>query len=267
MDRRNFPTADEHLKLFVDNLSTKKPFSFIRFSDGEIEILKNRYLEIDNGKTVFRGRSFRNDFPKFDSKRFDPLIHQNIRKDLLAAATFNQEEFFKGIPTAHNNAVIDREFMLRLNGGYTHQMTFSDLFLNSNYQNYRDYVVPLFGEFENIYVISNYRSKLTGVLTQAKHISIPDNFFESYDDVLEEVMSKLQNIESGSIIISSASSLSNVVAHRIALEKSDITFIDVGTSLNDILGLQSNTREYHQQNASLFKKIKYKLTKRSKLSW
>lgn len=128
------PNAIEHLDNFIKLLKENRPFSFVRFSDGEIEILRNRYLEIGRGKTVFRGREFKN---TFDAKKFDPRIHQNIRKDLLSSALFREKNFYKGIPTA----LKDREFLLRLNGGFDTNMTFSDLFLNSNYRKYRDEVV------------------------------------------------------------------------------------------------------------------------------
>jgi hypothetical protein len=267
MDKKMIPNAKTHLQGFVDLLKLQIPFSFVRFSDGEIEVLRNRYLEIDNGKTVFRGRSFKNSFPQFDSKRFDPRIHQNIRKDLLASAMFRKDNFFKGIPTSHNNAIIDREFMLRLNGGYTSEVTFADLLLNSNYQSYRNHVIPLLGEYENIYVIANYRSKLMGVLASATHISIPDNFFEKYDEVLEDVMLQLTSIEPRAIVISSASSLSNVVAFRIAQQRADITFLDVGTSLNDLLSLDSGTRAYHATTKGWVKRFFYQSTKGYEIKW
>ncbi len=46
------PNSHEHLDNFKSFLETKTPFSFVRFSDGEIEILRN----IKNEHVV---RSFR----------------------------------------------------------------------------------------------------------------------------------------------------------------------------------------------------------------
>lgn len=261
------PNAIEHLDNFINLLKSKKPCSFVRFSDGEIEILRNRYLEINGGKTVFRGREFKNSFPDFDSKKFDPRIHQNIRKDLLSSALFRDKNFFKGIPTSHNDALKDREFLLRLNGGYHTNMTFSDLFLNSNYEKYRKELVPLFENYENLYVIANYRAKPIGILTNAKHIHIPDNFFATYDDVVEDVFEQIKNVENGSLILSSASSLSNVLGHRLYLINPNITFLDIGTSINDLLSLSHNTRAYHKQEKSIFQKMFYKKSKGYEIKW
>lgn len=261
------PDAVIHLENFISLLKSKTHFSFVRFSDGEIEILRNRYLEIGGGKTVFRGREFKNSFPDFDAKRFDPRIHQNIRKDLLSSALFREKNFYKGIPTSHNDAIKDREFLLRLNGGFDTNMTFSDLFLNSNYRKYRDEVVPLFESYENIYVIANYRAKPIGILEKATHINIPDNFFATYDRVVDDVYTQTKDIPNGSLILSSASSLSNILGHRMYVQNPNITFLDIGTSINDLLSLNHNTRAYHSEEKSFFQRIFYRTKKGYEIKW
>lgn len=261
------PSASEELGKTIELLNLKQPFSFVRFSDGETEILRNRYLEIGGGRTVFRGRQFENKFPKFDSKKFDPLIHQHIRKDLLSSAMFRDLNFLKGIPTSHNGALKDREFLLRLNGGFEHNLTFSDLFLNSNYSRYRKEVVPLFGEFENIYVIANYRAKPINFLSKARHISLPDNFFATYESVLNDVLEQLEAVEKGALVLSSGSSLTNIVGHQLFLKRKDITFIDIGTSINDLLSLDSVTRAYHNINNGWFKGLSYTFSKGYRIKW
>lgn len=261
------PSGDKHLDLFINKLKNKIPFSFVRFSDGETEIIRNRYLEINSGKTVFRGKEFKNNFPVFDSKKFDPFLHQNIRKDLLDSALFKEMSFFKGIPTSHNKAFKDKDLMLRLNGGYDDNITFSDLFLNSNYDRYRKELVPIFKNYDYIYVIANYRAIPTDDLSKSKHIHVPDNFFSSYDKTLEKVMDELKSVESGAIILSSASSLSNIIAHKLYLERQDITFLDIGTSINDLLSMDNMIRSYHKQKKGFFRNIFYKKTKRNKIRW
>lgn len=267
MPKFNKPDPISDLNKFIKYLENKTPFSFVRFSDGEIEILRNRYLEINDGKTIFRGRHFENKFPVFDSKKFDPSLHQNIRRDLLSSSLFRSEFFFKGIPTTHNEALKDREFLLRLNGGFESNMTFSDLFLNSNYLKYRAELVPLFSNYENVYVIANYRSKLTGVISNANHIAIPDNFFENYDEVIKDVYRKINNISDDSLVLSSASSLSNILGHMLYQKNPNITFLDVGTSINDLLSLDNSTRAYHQQKKSIFHEFMYKKSKGYEIKW
>ena len=105
------PTGDGDLDRFERRVRERSPFTFVRFSDGEIEILRNRKLLIAGGVTEFRGKRFSNQFPEFDQKRFDPRRGQDVRGDLLASATFWESGYFKGVPTRHNKALGDREFM------------------------------------------------------------------------------------------------------------------------------------------------------------
>ena len=89
------PNRKEHFNYFINLLNSTKPFTFIRFSDGESEVLRNRRLTISNKKTLFRGKVYSNNYPVMDTKKFDPLIDQEFRKDLLDSSIFKSECFFK----------------------------------------------------------------------------------------------------------------------------------------------------------------------------
>lgn len=241
------PTGVGDLDRFEQLVIKQTPFTFIRFSDGEIEILRNRKLLIANGITEFRGQKFSNQFPEFDQKRFDPRLGKDVRRDLLSSAMFSDWSYYKGVPTRHNNALDDREFMLRLNGGFTPQMTFSDLFVNSNFLRARSHFFPLLASsFKEILVVGNWRCELSGYLKKGRLIKIPDDFFSSYQITLDSVLARLLEAPRYALILSSASSLSNVLGHRLRLSRADLTFLDIGTVLNDLLGLSMSTRTYHK---------------------
>ncbi len=243
----SLPSGKADLNRFEYLLRARIPFTFVRFSDGEIELLRNRKLSIDGGITEFRGKRFSNQFPDFDKKYFDPYFDQDIRRDLIASAVFRGNTYFKGIPTRHNNAILDREFLLRLNGGFTSQMTFSDLFLNSNFIRARSSFFPFLSEcFESIVVIGNWRCELHGYLAKGRLIKIPDNFFSTYQKTLQTVMQELLDAPQFTLILSSASSLSNIIGHKLYIERPDLTFLDIGTALHDFMGLQLGTRAYHK---------------------
>lgn len=267
------PTGDRDLKRFEEFVKAQKPFTFIRFSDGEIEILRNRKLIIAGGITEFRGKISSNQFPEFDQKRFEPNKSQDFRRDLLASATFCDTAYFKGIPTKHNNALHDREFMLRLNGGFSSQMTFSDLFLNSNFLLARSRFFPfLISSFGHLIVIGNWRCTLKGYLQEGRLVEIPDDFFSCYKQTLDFVLAALQDAPEAALILSSASSLSNIVGHRLRVSRPDLTFLDIGTLLNDLLGLPLSTRDYHKlMNPKSVREristLRYKMSKEYKLMW
>ena len=267
------PAAKEHIDTFIDLAQNHVPFTFVRFSDGEIEILRNRRLIIENGLTTYKGAVFRNSFPEWDTKTYLPERDQDLRRDLMMSATYRASNFFKGIPTAHNRAVEDREFMLRLNGGCTPYMTYADLLLNENYNLSRNQLFPvLFRSFETIGVVANFRSKMVGDLNNAIHIPISDNFFVSYSETLSTTLRQALALPSGTLLLCSASSLTNILGYRIAQERPDMTVVDVGTAINDLLCLPVSTRAYHRLASGLsFKNLVlgaiYRLRREYRLKW
>jgi len=266
------PNPHQDLIKFQMLLQKKIPFIFIRFSDGETEILRNRPLIIDKNQILFRGRKLKNIYPKHDFKNFHPTDSQIVRADLLKSAMHCGFNFFKGIPTRHNNAILDREFMLRLNGGLDKCITFSDLFMNSNYEFFRNNIIEEFKQFKYITIIANHRARFGNFLKHANHIKIPDNFFSCYEKSILDINNQIDRLPFGSLILSSASSLSNIIGYQLHKKcPKKFTFIDIGSSMNDFIGLHSNVRTYHLLNNKglrtfILKNI-YKLSKNYKIQW
>jgi hypothetical protein len=249
------------------------PLTFIRFSDGEMDIIRNHKAIIDRNLTHARGYQFESSFPEYDYKTFIPEHNTDVRTDILKSAMFRSKNYYIGIPTSHNKAILDRELMLRLRGGYDSCVTFSDLFVNSNFLYARHHFFPsIVSKFEKLYILCNYRSVLNGVLAHGKVIKIGDNFFSNYRSVLSEVMEKILRLESQSLLLCSASSLTNIIAYKTQFIRPDLTIIDIGTALNDYLGLGANTRTYHCQlnNSTLkdvYKNIRYRMSSSYRLKW
>jgi hypothetical protein len=238
------PDPQKHFNYFRDLLKRKEPFYYVRFSDGETEIIRNNYLYISNKKIIYKDKISSSSFPIQDSKEFIPQRDSQLRKDLLGSATYRVHNFFKGIPTAHNKNYEDQELMIRLNGGMTRFITFADLFLNSNYIRFRKEIICLLQDFKKIIIVCNHRANFLGIFEKALKVKVVDNFFQSYEKTKDELFNNLIDVPLGSLILSSASSMSNIIGHKIHLHRKDLTFLDIGTSLNDLLGLDYLSRSY-----------------------
>ena len=253
-------------------LEKKSPFVFVRFSDGETEIIKNYHLEISEHKVIWSGGIVNHGYPAFDRKTFNPITDQEFRADLLKSAVENGKNYFKGIPATHNRALRDRNLMIRLNGGLSTSLTFADLFLNGNFQAFRHQIVPLFDTFHNVAVIGNYRMQPHIYRKSWRHIKIPDDFFVTYPQVKKTVWQAIQELPQSTLVLSSASSLSNIMGYFIFSNRPDITFIDIGTSLHDLMGIQTGIRGYHIELekwtlSNCLRKLWYKRAKEYFLKW
>ena len=213
------PNPKDHFNSFMNLLNLRQPFTIIRFSDGEVEVLRNRKLLISNKKTFFRGKVYPNNYPEMDTKIFDPLIDQKFRSDLLDSSIFRSDFFYKGIRSFSINdteSIIDREFLLRLNGGFDSYITFSDLLINENYLQFRSKMFPIvLNKFKTIVVVSNWRSVIKFQCHQ--HIKVCDNFIKNYQNEVTSILNALINTPLHAIVLCSASSLTNILGHKLYL--------------------------------------------------
>lgn len=239
------PDPDRDFQTFQSNLERQIPFTFVRFSDGEMEIIRNERLEISETTVRWRKGEVSHKYPTFDAKLFEPGLHQKLRGDLIVAAKYRAAGYYKGVVTRHNDAVADRDLMISLNGTSLDGLTFTDLFLNSNYRSFLKVIAPLFQQFYPVYIIGNYRMQPSLMNTHWHLIAVPDNFFLSYDETLDRVWKAVRDLPPGALVLSAASSLTNIVGHRLHQRRPDITFLDIGTSLHSHMGLQGSIREYH----------------------
>ncbi len=226
-------------------LQGRIPFTFIRFSDGEMEIIRNQPLKIGKGVISWRKGEFTNRYPVYDEKEFNPTKDVALRDELIQAAKYRHSHFLKGIPASHNGALSDRNLMIELNGNSIANLTFSDLFLNQNFLKFRNQIVPIFMGFDNVFVLGNFRMKPVLLNRKWRLIPIPDNAFPKFDQVIKDTMDELSIVPRNSLVLASASSLSNIIGKRLYEIRKDITFFDVGTSMHDLMGLDLGIREYH----------------------
>lgn len=253
-------------------LHSKSPFTFVRFSDGEIEILRNRALFIGNGKIVWHKGIVDFKYPEFDSKDFNPDRDKQIRKDLIKSAIYQSKNYIKGIPASHNSAILDRNLMIEYNNNLTTNLTFADLFINKNFLKFRREIVPIFTEFNYVYVVGNFRARPELFNSSWKIVPVQDNFFSDYKNIINKTMSILRFLPLGSLVLGSASSLTNVLGQKLNAEREDITFVDIGTSMHDLFELTSGIREYHQLLSpntlfGIYHKIRLTSRKNYRLKW
>lgn len=235
------------LEIFNSFLASGTPFTFVRFSDGETEILDNHFLELGkSGVTWSKGTSgYR--YPDYDLKKFEPDEQQGLRSLLIESAKYKSENYYKGVPSRHNNATSAKEKLVHFNGGSEKNLTFADIFVNSNYSVFLKTTVKTLQSLENVFVVGNFRMRVNLVSERWSLVSIPDNAFSAYEEVVSETLGRLSELPIGSIVLSSASSLSNILGWKLQATRPDVTFIDIGTALHPQMGMGDSVREYHSQ--------------------
>ena len=151
-----------------------------------------------------------------------------------------------------------------MNSFTDHNLTFSDLFVNSNFEMFEQELVPLLCKLKP-YLVANYRADPA---FECVHVPIPDDFFCDFDRVFDDTFLRLKSIPMNSLVISSASSLSNILGFQLNKVRPDITFIDIGTSLNKYLSLSTKSRLYYDYfNQSFARRLVLRLKPGFRLIW
>ena len=248
------------------------PFRFLRFSDGELEILRNARLEITRTHIRIGDQVSPHSLPPYDIKDFVPERDSKIRADLVLSAEHRACRYFKGVPASHNSAEADRDLMVKLNGGLDAYLTFADLLINSNYRVFLRDFVPALRERCDVYVLGNFRMNPQLVEPTWRLLPVPDNFFRDYDAVKANLKSDILSLAPDAVLLSSASTLSNIAGYIVDIERPDLTFIDIGTSLHGMMGLDSSTRDYHTEAepwtvGTAFRKMRYRRSRHFRMKW
>ena len=263
---RDPKTQLEFLGHFLNN---DIPFQYVRFSDGEVEILCERLLQITESVVEFRGTKVKSVYQAHDAKKFFPDEDVWLKAKLKEAATYITPTYIKGIPTKHNSD-FEKGLLIGFNGGVEYNLSFSDLFMNNNYSTFTEKIKPVLLEKTNL-VVANHQAKI-GSFSSASLFPIPNNAFQKAKELTELFEEQLAQVQSNGIIVSSASSLSNIFGALTAEKRPDVTFIDVGTAINGMLGLPYGVRRYQRSYDCKkpwlsLKVLKYRLSSGYKLKW
>jgi len=219
---------------FLNKIKNRENFAFARFSDGEYFIMKNQKVVLAPGFFITGDRVGHNIYTQEEQKEFIPSKHQFFREKLIESYKFNHENYYKGICTRNDVGEDGFQWQLDLLDNTSQSdLTFANLFINSNYSRYIEEVVPLFKDREIIYIVNELADLSDLPFEVKKDFRIGSNCMINNYGVIEEVKNYIKdnNIENH-IVLCSAASLSNFIIHECFKDNPNNTFLDTGSSLN-----------------------------------
>ena len=218
-------TFEGHLELFREKLSNGENFAFTRFSDGELFILQNKRLELNENHYIIGNNLGMGRYNEEEQKKFHPETHSENRQMLIDSLQHQQENYFKGISCRCCVSQSDFDFQMEMAGGDSEYMTWSNLFVNGNYEKYLERIVPLFKTKKVIIVVN-------------KSADISQLGFDIVKDFRVGIRDHL--------VLVSAASLSNLIIHQLFREFPNNTYLDMGSTLNPIMKMEGwkGSREY-----------------------
>ena len=214
-------TFKEDLFIILDLLKSKKPFSFSKYADGEYAILINQRIT------------------NCDNWTFIPEEHQIYQKELLDSFRFNEEGYYVGISCPCCVPMMHVNWMRKNVGVDENHLTWANIFVNGNYENFKKYFIP---EFKNhkVILVANENAKINTLpFNIEEHIKVTGTAWIDNFNLVEELSNRN---DSNKLYLFCAGPLGNMLAAKMWKHNKNNIYLDIGSTLNP--WLVGNNRGY-----------------------
>ena len=233
----------QDLELFNEKLKSMENFAFVRFSDGEADILKNIKLEI-RSDYVIEGDVLHNfGYSEEDHKSFDPDKHGFVREKLYKSYRFDKKNYFTGIgcPCCIGGINIHTAMKRGINRPSS-TLTWANLFVNGNYKNFIEKTIPILSDRKIVFVcsenanIENAAEELN--FNVVKDFRVGKNCIVNDHHLADEIKDWIENNKiENHVFLFSASSLSEILIHELYDAFDNNTYLDIGTTMHPYFDL------------------------------
>lgn len=221
---------------FQQMIQNHEPFAISRNNDGEMIILFNEFIDIQkkcNGEFIYDPRQ-----PQ----------HKFFREKLMESAKYKASNYYVGIACRCCVGDNKHEKLKTLTGQDEEHLTWGNIFVNSNYPLYVQQILPLFNEYNVVMVVNHkaitydlpFRDKIV------KTFNVGTNAWMRDYKLVDEMKSYIeQNHIEGHMFLFAAGPFSNILIHECFKSSSNNTYLDIGSTLDDVMSLGA-TRGYLQ---------------------
>lgn len=228
-------------------LQDREPIAFSRYSDGELYILQNKALVLDNNLIQIESKKQYGAYKPQDFKSFLPEEHSFYRERLIEAFKHTQPNYYKGISC--RCCVGEESFteQVTLHGGDIKYLTWANLFVNSNYPRFIKEILPILQTYDTI-MICHKDANLSKLPFVYKDFRVGYNaMINDYGKIVEIKNWIKDNNISNQLFLFSASTFSNLAIHQLFSEYPNNTYLDIGTCLTPFMDMPTDRnylREY-----------------------
>lgn len=209
---KNFKSDIEFL---FNKLLKREKFAFSKYADGEYGILVNKEISNCDGWT-FK--------PDNDSKEYQLL---------LDSFKYKHEDYHVGISCPCCQPKNHVEWMKNNVG--TLNVTWANIFVNSNYEYFNRNFLPEFNKWEGRVVLYANKDGLNKELPFKVDKYVPLNLTSWKEPLVSEIIkdSKIySDEEENQLFLFSAGPLGNILSHQLHSHNKNNTYIDIGSTIN-----------------------------------
>ncbi|NJO61959.1 MAG: DUF1792 domain-containing protein [Richelia sp. RM2_1_2] len=227
--------------LFLAKIKKDEHFALSRWGDGELKILENEPLDLRH---------------KGDGEfRHDPSDPKclKMRNILMESYKHQGDNYYIGVACQCCVGKEKFDYMRKLSGQPESNLTWANIFVNSNYKHFVDDLLPVLKD-KQVILIANRNSKINGLPFKVERFYsvATDAWIDNYElsQHLQQEIGEF-NIHDRVYLIA-AGPFANILTYELWKYDRNNTYIDIGSTLDKYLGLKL-TRLYLQGGATLNK--------------
>jgi hypothetical protein len=217
---------EEIIKLF-DRLKSKTPFSFSKYADGEWSMMRNIPIIVQHNEFSFN----ENDIFYKDK--------------LIESFKYKHERYFVGISCPCCQGV-EFENMKTFSEQNDSNLTFANIFVNSNYSFYNENFIPEYNNWD-IHLIGNSKSNINLLPFKVEEFyPVEDTAWRQNYDLIDKIKKlKLSN----KLFLFACGPFGNMLAHQLWDDNKSNTYLDIGSTLNPLMLNGLYYRDYFNKNS------------------
>lgn len=210
------------------------PFSFSKYADGEWAIITDDYL---------------NNL-EFEYQKNTPIL---FKQKLIESIKYKDSNYFIGTccPCCNGERALKmREFSAQNESN----MTFANIFVNSNYSIYKETFLKEYAN-HNVHLVANEKSKIENLPFKIeKFYPIGFSAWTNNYNLIEDIK---QNNLSNKLFLFCAGPFGNLLAHQLYLANKNNIYLDIGSTLNPWLQSEGFKRDYYNNGYFSQRKCKW----------
>ena len=220
------------IEFFYNKLVNKENFAITRYGDGEMIIMTNRYINLLNKNTG----EFKYD-PKDKTDSFS-------RDELLKSFQHSSRNYFVGLPCSCCVGSDKFEWMKESSHQSERNLTWANIFVNSNYHFFMEKFIPIFDSTDT-YIVCNKHSDTSKLPFGVKGgLPVGTNAWKEDYHIIDELKKFISDNDiENSIFLFAAGPFANILVYELHSSYPNNTYLNIGSTLDSHLGL-GKTRGY-----------------------
>jgi hypothetical protein len=225
------------IDIFLGMLERKEPFAIARYGDGELAVIQNKQL--DNGEFSF----YRNE------------KWQAARQLLIESFKYQAPNYYVGIGCPCCIGQEDFDYSVEESGQSITNLTWSNIFVNSNFDYFAEKGLPLFDKFDHKVITFNKTGSIAKLPFGVDRVLLVGKNAWVDDQPIISRIEDLARTVSGALFLFAAGPFANILVTKAHAANPENTYIDIGSALNKYLfiGQQQTSRGYLRGASTLSK--------------